>query len=178
VFVTVKLWDLLCPSMMLPKLKLLGEIESVPSVPTPLRAIANEEFPASLAMVIEPVALPGVDGANVQVSVTLDDGFTVAGVATPLILYALPVAETLERCTAALPVLVTTICWFALVPTAMFPKLMLAGVADNCPVGAEDPVPLNGMVAVGLFGSLLVMVTLPVAAAAVVGANVMVACTD
>ena len=81
-------------------------------------------------------------------------------------------------CTAALPVLVTTIGWFALVPTAMFPKLMLAGVADNCPVGAEEPVPVKGTVTVGLFGSLLVTAKLPVAAAAVVGANVRVACTD
>ena len=38
--------------------------------------------------------------------------------------------------------------------------------------------PLNGTLTVGLFGSLLVMVILPVAPAAVVGVNVTTACTD
>lgn len=122
-------------------------------------------------MVMDPVALPAVDGENVDVSVTLDDAFRVIGAVAPLTWYALPVTEKLEMCTAALPVLLTTICRFALAPTATVPKLTLAGEADNWPTGAADPAPLNGTFKVGLFGSLLLILRFPVTFATVVGAN-------
>jgi hypothetical protein len=61
-------------------------------------------------MVIDPVALPVEDGANVAVRVTLDEGLTVMGAVAPLIWYALPATVKLETCTAALPVLLRTIC--------------------------------------------------------------------
>jgi hypothetical protein len=122
-------------------------------------------------MVIDPVALPAPVGANVEVSVTLAEGFTVTGAVTPLTWYALPLTEMPEMCTAAVPVLLTTICWLELPPTAIVPKLTFAGEADNWPTEAAEPVPLSATLRVGLFGSLLAMLTLPVALPTVVGAN-------
>jgi hypothetical protein len=52
-------------------------------------------------------------------------------------------------------------------PTATFPKLTLAGFEEIC---ARVPVPLNA-IASGEPGALLVIETLPLAAVAVVGAN-------
>ncbi len=66
------------------------------------------------------------------------------------------------------PVLVTFSDKDVLLPTVTLPKLKLAGLGDRSP--GEIPVPDNGMVSVGL-EALEVMVTLPLALAAEVGAN-------
>ena len=63
-------------------------------------------------------------------------------------------------------------------PTATEPKLKLAGFADSCPVGAAAAVPLNATLRLGLFGSLLAIVRLPVSLPVAVGLNVTLACTD
>jgi hypothetical protein len=83
VFVTVKLWDFVCPSTTLPKLKLAGETDNPACVPVPFRAILSDGFDALLAIVIDPVVLPDELGVNVALRVTLDDGFTVTGAVTP-----------------------------------------------------------------------------------------------
>jgi hypothetical protein len=70
--------------------------------------------------------------------------------------------------TGAVPVLVNVTGTEALAPSRTAPKLMLAGLADSAPC---VPVPLRGMVSVG-FVAVEVIVTLPDAAPAVVGANV------
>ena len=70
--------------------------------------MASDESVASLATVIDPVALPVVVGVKVEVSVTLDEGLMVIGAVTPLTTYALPLTVKLEMCTAALPVLLRT----------------------------------------------------------------------
>lgn len=64
----------------------------------------------------------------------------------------------------------------ALLPVVTVPKLRLDELALSCPVAVADPVPVNGTVTVGLFGSLLVMAILPVTAPVVVGAKVTTAC--
>jgi hypothetical protein len=84
----------------------------------------------------------------------------------------------LETFTAALPVLLSTICCVPLAPTATEPKLKLAGFADNCPVGAAAAVPLNATLRLGLFGSLLAIVRFPVSLPVPVGLNVTLPCTD
>src|SRR5208283_1925690 len=66
------------------------------------------------------------------------------------------------------PVLVTVSDRDCLLPTVTLPKLRLVGLGDRSP--GEIPVPDNGMVSVG-FDALEVMVTLPLAPAAEVGAN-------
>jgi len=125
-----------------------------------------------LVSVTDPVALPTPDGANVMVSVAVCDGFKVAGVVKPLTEYPAPLAATAEIVTAAVPVLLITTDWPVLLPVATAPKPTLDGLAVRCPVAAADPVPVNGTLSVGLVGSLLVIVMLPVAAPAAVGANV------
>jgi hypothetical protein len=76
--------DFVCPSVRLPKLKLAGETEIPACVAVPLNAIAREASDAFDAIVIVPVSFPAAVGVNVAVSVTLDEGFTVTGVVTPL----------------------------------------------------------------------------------------------
>lgn len=84
----------------------MGEIDNPAWAPVPLSRIFRGEFAASLRIEIEPVALPAVAGANDAERVTLCDGFRVAGVATPVTENPVPLADTLEIFTAALPVLV------------------------------------------------------------------------
>lgn len=89
--VTVKDWDFVCPSTMLPKLKLAGEMVNPAWVPVPFSGIVTVAFVASLVMVIKPVALPAVVGAYDPVSVTLCAGFSVAGTVRPLAVNPVPV---------------------------------------------------------------------------------------
>jgi hypothetical protein len=132
VFVTVKLWDFVWPSATLPKLKLAGETDNAACVPVPVSAIVSDGFDALLEIVIDPVALPDVVGENVPLSVMLDDGFTVIGAVAPVTANALPFRAIAVMFTAAVPVLLTTICWAALLlPTATLPKFTLAGDAES-----------------------------------------------
>ena len=144
----------------------------------PLKEMEVGELPASLVTVTEPVALPVTVGANFMLSVAVCEGFRVAGVVTPLTEYPVPLTATVEILTAAFPVLVRTTDCVVLLPVATDPKLILVELALNWPVAAADPVPVNGTLSDGFVGSLLVMVTLPVTAPAVVGENVTIACAD
>jgi hypothetical protein len=73
--------------------------------------------------------------------------------------------------TAAVPVLLTITAWLPLLPIWTDPKLILAGDANNTPVGTAEPVPVNGTLTVGLLGLLLLILILPVSPPTVVGAN-------
>ena len=99
---------------------------------------------------------------------------TVAGVLTPVRLNPVPLTAMLEICAAAFPVLVSVICWVALLLVETFPKLTLAGFGLNCPTAVDKPVPLKLTTAVGAVGSLLVIVKLPDTAPAMAGLNVKV----
>jgi hypothetical protein len=136
--------------------------------------MVSEEFDALLVIVIDPLALPNAVGENVTLNVILDEGFTVTAAVAPVTAYALPFKAMAVIFTAVVPVLLTTICWAALVlPTATLPKFRLAGDADNWPAAAAfDPVPLKGTVSVGFVGSLLTIVMLPEAAPAAAGVKV------
>lgn len=63
-----------------------------------------------LVIVIEPVALPVAEGANLTVSVAISDGFKVAGAVKPLTENPVPLAVTAEISTDALPLLVMVNC--------------------------------------------------------------------
>jgi hypothetical protein len=84
----------------------------------------------------------------------------------------------LEMFTAALPELLNTICCVPAAPTSTEPKLTLTGLADNWPVAAVVAVPLIATARLGLFGSLLAIVRLPVSFPVAVGLNVTLACID
>lgn len=64
VFVSVTFCELLCPTVMLPKLREAGEIERPACAPVPLNEIARGEFDASLVTAIVPLVAPDTVGAN------------------------------------------------------------------------------------------------------------------
>ncbi len=142
--------------------------------PAPLKLIVNGEPLALLVTVTVPVAFPTAVGANIAVKLKVWEGATVAGVLTPVTLNPVPLTAMLDIVAAAFPVFVSVICWVALLLVETFPKLTLAGLALNCPTAVEDPVPVKLTTAVGVVGSLLVIVRLPDTAPAAVGANVKV----
>lgn len=101
-----------------------------------------------------------------------------AGAVSPLTVNPAPLGEIWETCTAAFPELLSVTCSVEFAPIATLPKLRLVELAVNCPLGAALPVPLKGILSVGFVGSLLTTAMLPLAAPAVVGENVIVACAD
>jgi hypothetical protein len=129
--------------------------------PVPLTGMESGDPLALLVTVTVPVALPAAVGRNTTLRVAAAEGFKVTGVVIPFTEKPVPVTEMLEIFTAAVPVFVKTTCLVELEPVATFPKLTEVGLACNCPTGEVDPVPLKFTVAVGVLGSLLVIVTLP-----------------
>jgi hypothetical protein len=168
--VSVKFCDLVCPSTMLPKLKLAGETLRPACAPVPLRFIVSGDPGASLVTFTVPVAFPGVVGANFTLSVAACPVFNMAGVVKPLTVNPVPAATTLEICTAALPELVNVILCAALLPVATVPKLRLVVLAVNLPAGAAVPVPVNPITSAGPL-PLLAIVIVPVALPILAGAN-------
>jgi len=79
-----------------------------------------------------------------------------------------PLTVAAEMVTVGPPVLVRVSERFVLLPTCRLPKARLVGVAVRVP--GATPVPESAMLRLG-FDPLEVMVTLPVAAPAAVGAN-------
>jgi hypothetical protein len=165
---------LLLPTATLPKLMLAGLALSTPvvalPVPVPVRTIVRGEFGSVLAIDTLPLTLVALVGVNVTVKVVVWPGLSVCAdrvlMLKPVPVMLLPVIEI-----APVPVLVSvTVVGVLLLPTATLPKLMLAGLALSAPA---VPVPLRAIVS-GEFGSLLVIDTLPLALAAVVGVNVTV----
>ena len=77
-----------------------------------------------------PVTPPAVVGLKFTETVTDWFGVKITFEA-PLALNPLPVAETLEMVTFALPVSVSVISCAVDVPTVTFPKFMLVELADN-----------------------------------------------
>jgi hypothetical protein len=175
-FVKTICFGMLVPVASVPKLTLAGLVPSCPTtvLAVPFKPMVRAPLLASLLTVIEPVSLPAAVGLNLAVSVAVCEGFNVTGVESPLTEKPVPVAATLETFTAALPVLVKTICFGLLLPVATVPKLTLVALADSRPTAEVEPVPLSATVPVGLFGSLLVMTILPAALTALVGEKVTV----
>ena len=137
--------------------------------PVPLTGMVRGDPFALLVTVTLPVELPATVGRNTRFKVALAEGFNVAGVVIPFTEKPVPVTEMLEIFTAAVPVFVRTTCLVELEPVSTLPKLTDAMLACNCPTGEVDPVPLRFTVAVGVLGSLLVIVTLPETAPEAVG---------
>ena len=92
----VKTWDFVWPFTTLPKLKVAGETLKPACAPIPDKLIVSGDPGASLVTRIVPVALPAAVGANLTLSVAVCEAFKVAGVVTPVTLYPVPVATTLE----------------------------------------------------------------------------------
>jgi len=108
--VMVTFLELEMPAFTLGKLKLAGLVESVTdaATPVPLRASELGEFGALLETVTVPARPPAIVGANRTLNVAVLPGGNVAGVASPLTLYAVPVTDNCAMVREAVPVLVTT----------------------------------------------------------------------
>jgi len=169
VFVSVNVCDFVCPFTTLPNAKLVGAMPNPGCAALPVSEIVSGELFALLVTVTLPVALPPAVGANATFRVAVAAAFNVKGVVIPFTLKPAPLAAMLEICTEAVPVLLNVTCFVALPPVLTLPKLNEVGFACNCPNVADDPVPASATLIVGLAGSLLVIVKVPVAAPAVVG---------
>ena len=84
--VSVKAWDLVCPSTTPPKAKLAGVMltPGCAATPVPVSATVDGDVGALLPIVIVAGRFPAVLGANVALKVALAPAAIVAGAASPL----------------------------------------------------------------------------------------------
>ena len=91
VFVTVSETDLLLPTVMLPKLRLVGFDPRAPAVtPVPVRGMVRVGLEALEVTVTVPVALPAAVGVKVTLKVALWPEASVTGVGMPLMVKPVP----------------------------------------------------------------------------------------
>src|SRR5215469_15099265 len=107
VFVTVSERDLLLPTVMLPKLRLVGFAPNAPAV-TPVAAsgIVRVGLEALEVTVTVPVALPAAVGVKVTLKVALWPAVSATGAVMPLMVKPVPLIATCEMVTLDPPVLV------------------------------------------------------------------------
>lgn len=160
-------WFCVVPVVTLPKLKEVGLAETAPGA-TPLPERATLAFPAFDETLTLPFAAPVAVGANVTEKLADWPAFNVTGNVKPLTLYPEPVAEMAETVTALPPEFVIVLDMLCLLPVITFPKLSAVGLAEIVP--GATPVPETGTVVVGV-AAFDVIVTLPLALPAAVGAN-------
>ncbi len=130
-FVKVTFTDPLAPTSKLPKLMLDGFAARLPCTPVPVSGIETVESFALLVIVMLPDALPAVGLAA-----------SVNGVERPSAVKPLPLALMAETVALALPLLVSVmVCW-PLLPTETFPNETLPGLAVNVEL-VETPLPIK-----------------------------------
>jgi hypothetical protein len=111
-------WDVLVPTVTLPKLTDAGETPNWPcAVPVPVCGIESVGFDAFELTVILPVALLAVCGAKVVLKVRLWFGVSVVGRLSPLMLNPVPASVIWEIVTLEPPTLVSVSHWLWLLPT-------------------------------------------------------------
>ena len=163
------------PTVTLPKLRLptLSESSVVGAAsPVPLRLTVAVAFVDEVLLIVSPPeAAPAEAGSNFTCKVTVCFGLSVSGKLAPETLNPAPVTAAEFTVTAAVPVDVRVSDWVDEVPTVTLPKLRLAALSDNCGLGAASPVPLRLNAAVALVEELLLIVSRPLAAPALVGSN-------
>jgi len=168
-FLMVRVWELLTPTVTLPKLTVEGMTEICACTPVPLRVMVEGELVALLTTATLPERLPVEAGANATLKVVDCPAASVTGSVIPLVLKPAPVALICEMETLEFPVLeIVTLC-AALEPTVRLPKLSDAGDTESCSVAAT-PVPLRG-IASDEVGALLISVMLPEKVPAEAGAK-------
>lgn len=167
VFVTDSSREELLPTVMVPKLRLVGlEARSPAETPVPESGISRDGLEALDVTVTVPLALLAEVGVNTTWKLVFCPAASVTGVVTPLKLNPVPVRATCEIVTLEPPVFVTVSNSDELLPTVTVPKLRLVGFELSPP--GEAPVPDKPMVS-GEFEALDVTVMLPVAAPADAG---------
>jgi hypothetical protein len=123
-----------------------------------------------LLMVSLPVTAPAVVGSNWTFSVVVCEGLSVSGKLPPTVEKPAPVIVAELMVTGDVPVDDRVTVWVVGVFTATLPKLRVVALTANCGVPAT-PVPLNATAAVLPVVELLLMVSWPATAPAVVGLN-------
>jgi hypothetical protein len=166
-FVREIFWLAVPPTFTFPKLTLVGAIVNLGWVPVPLRATTTGEADALLVIAMLPLLAPGDAGENIALKEAVCPPASVMGEDKPLMLKPAPEATALEIVTLALPEFVRVAIDDWLLPTRMFPKLMLSGLAERVPC---SPVPLSA-ISVGELEALLTSETLPEAIPAAVAPN-------
>jgi hypothetical protein len=167
--VNVTFTEPLEPTSKLPKLMLDGFAARLPCTPVPVSGIETVESLALLVIVMLPEAIPAVVGANCAVKLALWLAASVSGPEIPSAVKPLPAALIAEIVALALPLLVSVIVCWPLLPTETFPNDTLPGLAVNVEL-VETPLPIKVTIW-GEVGALSVKEMLPVAAPAAVGAN-------
>ncbi len=117
-----------------------------------------------------PLVAPDVVGENFTPNEVLCPAVNVSGVENPVTLKAAPVTVAEETVTFAVPLFVSVTFVVPELPTSKLPKLIEEGFAVRLPC---VPLPVSGTVTVPSLAELLI-VMLPEAEPAVVGANVAV----
>ena len=138
------MWELLLPTVTLPKLRVEGLALSSRVTPVPDREmmVAGDQRLFAVQMVIVPVTLPVEVGVNVALKLVLCPAARVSGRDSPDLLKPAPVTLACEIVRLAAPELVRVTVWVTVPPTTTFPKLMLAGRAVRTPEAATSfPVP-------------------------------------
>ena len=125
--------------------------------------------PCELATVIFPLTLSEAVGLKDTLITALCPAAKASPDAIPVVAKSFAFTVTWEMVTLVFPLFVTVTFWELELPTLIPVKLKLVGLAESVTVAAV-PVPLKATV-VGEPGALLVMLTLPLRLAAVVGAN-------
>jgi hypothetical protein len=117
-------------------------------------------------------------GANWTVTVVLVPGLSVTGKVPPTMEKPVPVADTEETVSAAVPVEDKVRVCFVEVPSVTDPKLKAVVLSDKVGVVVATPVPPRETVEVAPVAELLLMVRLPVADPAVCGEKAICTVSD
>jgi hypothetical protein len=108
VFVTVSVWLEFCPTVILVKVRLVGDAVRVPDVTAvPVKGTAKLGFEAFEVTVTVPLNVPVDVGANVTVNDVLCPGVSVTGGVIPEMLNPVPAAVAAEIVALVPPVFVT-----------------------------------------------------------------------
>ena len=155
------------PATTFAKLTDAGDTASAACTPVPVAATVA--VPDCETRAMEPLRVVAVVGLNCTLNVTLCDGASVNGVATPVAAKPWPLTLTCEIVALLLPVFVIVRFCFAELPAFTFPKLKEAGETDKVDVAAM-PVPVTAMPA-GEFGAFDTTLIVPLVLPEFCGAN-------
>ena len=132
-FVSVAPWELLLPTVTLPKLKLAGFNPSnrVTAIAVPDSEIVSGELAALLVTAIDPLAFPLVLAVNVMLNLLLCPAAITSGRASPDVPKPVPVTPTFVIVALAFPVFDTVTVCELVDPTKTLRKLALVGLTER-----------------------------------------------
>ena len=140
--------------------------------PVPLNATVNVPVGVELLLTVScPVAAPAALGRHSMVTDAVAPGLREIGKLPPTMEKPVPVTVAEETVTADVPVDVSVTDFVVEDPTVIVPKLKLVALSASFGLVAADPVPVRVTPEVAPVVELLLIVSCPVTAPAIVGAN-------